>query len=73
MQIPKLLVMFVLVLAILLPVGGCSSESDNKTPKVEGPVDPNLKPASRNVGAPPSGPAAQPGGGGARSGAVTKD
>jgi hypothetical protein len=74
MQVPKLLVVFALLLAIILPVGGCSSESDDKTPKVEGPIDPSIKPAGRGLGGTPGGPAAKPSGAGAGSqGAITKD
>lgn len=50
--------------AVALPGGGCSSETDTKQPKVQGPVDNRLKggPVGRT---PPGGGPAQKGGGGA--------
>ena len=73
MRIAKLLVMFALVLAILLPVGGCSSEPDSKSPKAEGPADPSLKRAGRGPDATPSGAPGKPGGPGAVMTPITKD
>ena len=57
--------------AILLPVGGCSSGTDDKQPKAVGPIDPKLKPASREVGG--EGPVPKQGSGAQSKGAIGKD
>ena len=70
MKFVKPLAASALLLAVLLPLGGCSSSSDDKQPKAAGPADPNLKPAGRS---PTGDPGSGKPGGTQSQGAVTKD
>jgi hypothetical protein len=53
-----------MTLTVLLVAAGCSSESDNKTPKAAG-VDPNARPVGRGAGG--GGPVGKQGGAGGQS------
>jgi hypothetical protein len=67
MKFIKLTVAVAAALAVVLPSGGCSDSE--KTPKVNGPVNPNVKPVGRSA---PGGPAAK-GGGNTTAAPVTRD
>ncbi len=68
MKLVKIAAASVLSAAVFLAIGGCSSSSDDKSPKAAGPVDPNLK----QIGRGGAGDGAVKGGGAQSAGAIEK-
>ncbi|HVK16538.1 MAG TPA: hypothetical protein VM533_06285 [Fimbriiglobus sp.] len=74
MKYLKIVPAVVVALAFALSGVGCSSETETKEPKVQGPVDSRLKGGPVGRGAPAGGPAGkQAGGAGGPVGGVTKN